>query len=965
MPALVWLGRRWRHGSDDFFAAPVLFAGARVVWLILTFVAFGAIFGGFDDVAISPEGDECTREAEMEVFFIVVVCVNVIGTIGELGLLYCSTRGAVLDDTPRKCVPYGLHIRLLVWVLELLLAVYGSELLIDQQKCFEGNTARQVIGDGLLVGLYISVGIAACLTLAAYDPLGKRVLEEGLEWRQSEDYQKLWRSRVKTAGCCVSAERETLEEIAELFAEVFGNAGAVDLVATDVAVGLLLVRRQQKKRLRDEGNLGRKFGLLQSEDGSRAYIKDARLIRSGRPSLAAAAKTLPQEDRELLRDVVHYGNYALGVYGWPMVALDRPAACCCVLACTRARGAPAEGLESENCCRCNVAALRSILWKGNEREVDLVSFNRRNTQEFTPYFVAVDHVKRVVVVALRGTMSVQDVVTDVRAEVEDLSEYTSEVSGSAHKGMLKVALNVKEDIEQTGAMKRALDAYEGYGLVFTGHSLGAGGAVVLAVLYHAQYPHVKCFAYSPPGATVSEEVGKWCRSFVTSLVFGKDIVPRLSLSTIATLRDQTMAALAANPDTAKYSVLGTCGPCSKKDVEELEPESSITEMGQAQLTPQRETMAGLGERTSTVTFDDASFVTAPSSRGGGGLMMRTATNSKSMRRFQRPTYALKMATEKVMAREEGREKILAKEKGRERMFVPGRMLHFLMTEEKGVRRRFCGLRPPLARFAPVWRRYDELKEITISNRMVLDHMPYNNMEILRDVLLRAESGEIKEIPKSEELAQEHTRVMSRVVDMFKANAVDAEGSPSPPGAQQQSAPPVAGHVLGRLTALAADAKSNAIPPPVPLTSQVTASPSPPRSDPDGSPTVPERTSFASMPRLASVSHPPMHSHSRSPPSQSNSPRSEDTPYRLLGNAVIASPPRRLPSVGSAVPLVPVGSGRGSSHGSPGAPQVHDQVAWTQLTGGFSGPSLGNNISPNASPRSASGRQIFIGERGRI
>ena len=36
-------------------------------------------------------------------------------------------------------------------------------------------------------------------------------------------------------------------------------------------------------------------------------------------------------------------------------------------------------------------------------------------------------------------------------------------------------------------------------LFSSGHSLGAGVAAVLSILLRPIYPHVRCFAYSPPG----------------------------------------------------------------------------------------------------------------------------------------------------------------------------------------------------------------------------------------------------------------------------------------------------------------------------------------------------------------------------------------------------------------------------------------------------------------------------------
>ena len=41
-----------------------------------------------------------------------------------------------------------------------------------------------------------------------------------------------------------------------------------------------------------------------------------------------------------------------------------------------------------------------------------------------------------------------------------------------------------------------------YHLVLTGHSLGAGVASLLAVLFKPKHPTLHCYAYSPPGCVI-------------------------------------------------------------------------------------------------------------------------------------------------------------------------------------------------------------------------------------------------------------------------------------------------------------------------------------------------------------------------------------------------------------------------------------------------------------------------------
>lgn len=70
----------------------------------------------------------------------------------------------------------------------------------------------------------------------------------------------------------------------------------------------------------------------------------------------------------------------------------------------------------------------------------------------------------------------------------------------------------------------------------TGHSLGAGTAVILALKLKNQYPNVKCISYSPPGGLISQVLAEYTKSFVMSVVVGDDFIPRLSLRSIHNLK---------------------------------------------------------------------------------------------------------------------------------------------------------------------------------------------------------------------------------------------------------------------------------------------------------------------------------------------------------------------------------------------------------------------------------------------
>ena len=79
----------------------------------------------------------------------------------------------------------------------------------------------------------------------------------------------------------------------------------------------------------------------------------------------------------------------------------------------------------------------------------------------------------------------------------------------------------------------------------SGHSLGAGTAALVAIMLKPHWPHLKCFAFSPPGGLLSEDAARFSETFCMSVIIGRDIVPRMSLHTLETLKRQLVEQLAA------------------------------------------------------------------------------------------------------------------------------------------------------------------------------------------------------------------------------------------------------------------------------------------------------------------------------------------------------------------------------------------------------------------------------------
>ncbi|KAK7207759.1 hypothetical protein BZA70DRAFT_272146 [Myxozyma melibiosi] len=176
------------------------------------------------------------------------------------------------------------------------------------------------------------------------------------------------------------------------------------------------------------------------------------------------------------------------------------------------------------------------------------------------HFVAVDHQNKTVVLTIRGTLGLEDVLTDLTCEYEDF-EWRGKTY-KAHTGMLKSALQLTQSSSRVlMTIKVALEELgPEYGLVLCGHSLGGGVAALLCILLAEPGPggiwataassmlppgrKIHSFAFGPT-ATISADLRRLTRGLVTSVIYGNDVVPCLSLGV---LRDFQSVAHAFKAD---------------------------------------------------------------------------------------------------------------------------------------------------------------------------------------------------------------------------------------------------------------------------------------------------------------------------------------------------------------------------------------------------------------------------------
>ena len=189
---------------------------------------------------------------------------------------------------------------------------------------------------------------------------------------------------------------------------------------------------------------------------------------------------------------------------------------------------------------------RALLLVAGIPEADLVYAEFNNKLSSVPYCILLDHEHSLVVVSIRGSLSLEDIVTDTLILPKSLEEignkYGFDGRGQyCHAGVLACFENVLRDLQKHRWLERLLEEeYPNYNLRIVGHSLGAGVSTLLGYVLQSRYPSLKVFGFSPPGCSMTWEMATGCKTFATTFVLDSDIVPRLSVLALEGLRDEVL-----------------------------------------------------------------------------------------------------------------------------------------------------------------------------------------------------------------------------------------------------------------------------------------------------------------------------------------------------------------------------------------------------------------------------------------
>ncbi|NXH91416.1 DGLB lipase, partial [Edolisoma coerulescens] len=537
MPGLVVFGRRWAIGSDDFVLPGAFELFVRLVWWIGILVLYTVHKGQFN----------CPGGGLLHSYLLglLILLASIICALSAL--VYISMQGTISNPGPRKSLPKILYTRLLLYFPEFIWAVVGAVWVSDNSVQCEKTVINGVIGT--VIASWIIIVFTIFGVVIVFDPLGGKktfYLPEGvsrnLESSQSgqllynvkSSATRVWEKRIRLLCCCIVQDddhRVAFTSIAELFRNYFSDT---DLVPSDIAAGLILLHQEQDKM--------------------ENCPKEPEEVLCHSPS------SLVTDDLDVeLENAAHYMLFAAAAYGWPYYVYTNPYTALCKLNgdCCRNRPTDSEitGSDRHNFHFGSILKITGLQYRDFIHIIGVFTDYIFLLQIYEiPFFVALDHKKEAIVVAVRGTLSFEDILTDLSADCEDLTLEEVLENGFVHKGITQAASYIYRKLINDGILNQAFTIAPEYKLVIVGHSLGGGTASILAIMLRNSFPTLRCFAFSPPGGLLSKSLADYTKHFIVSVIVGKDLVARLSMPNMEDLK-RRIVRIVANCNRPKYQIL--------------------------------------------------------------------------------------------------------------------------------------------------------------------------------------------------------------------------------------------------------------------------------------------------------------------------------------------------------------------------------------------------------------------------
>ncbi|KAI7839370.1 hypothetical protein COHA_006895 [Chlorella ohadii] len=665
MPALVLFGRRWLIASDD---VPLPAAGLAVfhfVWCILLIIWFVSVHG--------PAECEGAWRYDVGVGGLLAAFVLSLGL--EMGMVRHGLRGGPFETRKRRLLPRLIYLDIVSHVCQVAFNGYCTYLVygVDQPSCEEEKIWNPFEVMQVLVWLtWAFIAAVLALLVLTYnlfpDYSDPKSWEARCNCLATFCCCSTGQARRGSKYTDLSGQAQRLSSrLGNLFAMMLSH---IDMSPSDMLLAFSLamaLQRIQRKRLREEqqqrrlddllqrnghdletGLLGRRQGIggvgsssrgapgelgtdrLESFVPRRPVADDVQLGAGKTPGgphwqLQAGDSKAGEKgmvDPATIQEAAWAMKFAFASYGMLLYLFTHgPAYGCLQVCCGRNCGllvGTAHGRKQRK--KLDLRLMHNLNREATQQAAGLADRDLLDVRyegevpHVLPYFIAADEETKSVVVAIRGSLSLDDVIRDLLFEPASLDDWlapgkswddppppltaaTVHTQFAAHAGILEAARATFIDIQasQRGQLEQmhgccsrrfALSpagaskwwSFEhrvlhdvlldpggrchGWRLVLSGHSLGAGCAFLLGLYLRQFCPNLKCWAFSPPGGLASGELCAASEDWCTSCVCGKEWIPRLSLKTFGRMRDEMVFA-ALRCKRPKWLCVTLPSPCGQ------------------------------------------------------------------------------------------------------------------------------------------------------------------------------------------------------------------------------------------------------------------------------------------------------------------------------------------------------------------------------------------------------------------
>jgi sn1-specific diacylglycerol lipase len=465
MPHLKFCNRYWYVAGDELSVPALCSISIRVFWTALITTVYACSYDQLKD---------CNLEWILQFYLLLSISLFLLSIVCDAIIINVSLKGTITTPEERKSIgslllyKFGLTAAEIVCgVFGLLTLVLGSILPCNQDvensgwtKAFVAVVVASQLADGSIVWCCFF-----CLQTLEKD-------HEELKGIEENEAVALWEARCNSLRRCVAwgfcnlfggnNVEEGFEKVARVLTTFFHHDGFLDVVASDVVAGFILVRVEQQHRkntqqiVHTEQPFQQMSPLRQVRNNESDVLNLSDIEVQNRLKITRNLSVeLERFSLEELDNWFRCSTFALAIYTHIMFLYMNPCSGWCRLSCRSCFHNPLCDLclfrpraklqhkrynktssfdnnvviEGDNCCKLHYTGMKGLL--DNLIDAELIHVSYKNNTIHKPFGIFLDHEKEWVVIALRGTLSLEDCVTDaycdpveVRSEIFHFEYFT-------------------------------------------------------------------------------------------------------------------------------------------------------------------------------------------------------------------------------------------------------------------------------------------------------------------------------------------------------------------------------------------------------------------------------------------------------------------------------------------------------------------------------------------------------------